>query len=202
GAGGQEAMAPCQLSRPGSKKMELTLRGKGEEQNDCQHIQKAFKCKAADHPQEDVFPDKSCPHDEHLCIQHSVIWCDTEQCGVPLIPWYKAQPGILMQREDVILEWIFLPHKPNKKLKTYIEKISDLIHKVPDSFPWYSRQIGAFLASEPRDGEYELILGMANSVGQPPIPSLDSRFLKALATPMVQKLLPQNPLSFGKTTIT
>ncbi|KAL6038953.1 hypothetical protein STEG23_010042 [Scotinomys teguina] len=39
------------------------------------------------------------------------------------------QQGILMQREDVILEWIFLPHKPNKKLKTYIEKISDLIHK-------------------------------------------------------------------------
>ncbi|KAL6073774.1 hypothetical protein STEG23_014454 [Scotinomys teguina] len=40
-----------------------------------------------------------------------------------------CQPGILMQREDVILEWIFLPYKPNKKLKTYIEKISDLIHK-------------------------------------------------------------------------
>ncbi|KAL6079804.1 hypothetical protein STEG23_035509, partial [Scotinomys teguina] len=38
---------------------------------------------------------------------------------------------ILMQREDVILEWIFLPRKPNKKLKTYIEKISDLIHKDP-----------------------------------------------------------------------
>ncbi|KAL6079898.1 hypothetical protein STEG23_014350 [Scotinomys teguina] len=37
--------------------------------------------------------------------------------------------SILMQRKDVILEWIFLPHKPNKKLKTYIEKISDLIHK-------------------------------------------------------------------------
>ncbi|KAL6051791.1 hypothetical protein STEG23_032064 [Scotinomys teguina] len=37
--------------------------------------------------------------------------------------------GILMQREDVTLEWIFLPRKPNKKLKTYIEKISDLIHK-------------------------------------------------------------------------
>ncbi|KAL6046653.1 hypothetical protein STEG23_017559 [Scotinomys teguina] len=35
-----------------------------------------------------------------------------------------------LKREDVILEWIFLPHKPNKKLKTYIEKISDLIHKV------------------------------------------------------------------------
>ncbi|KAL6034708.1 hypothetical protein STEG23_001687 [Scotinomys teguina] len=39
------------------------------------------------------------------------------------------QQGILMQMEDVILEWIFLPRKPNKKLKTYIEKISDLIHK-------------------------------------------------------------------------
>ncbi|KAL6091748.1 hypothetical protein STEG23_010250 [Scotinomys teguina] len=37
--------------------------------------------------------------------------------------------SILMQREDVISEWIFLPRKPNKKLKTYIEKISDLIHK-------------------------------------------------------------------------
>ncbi|KAL6034713.1 hypothetical protein STEG23_001692, partial [Scotinomys teguina] len=36
---------------------------------------------------------------------------------------------ILMQREDVILEWIFLPCKPNEKLKTYIEKIFDLIHK-------------------------------------------------------------------------
>ncbi|KAL6079786.1 hypothetical protein STEG23_023427 [Scotinomys teguina] len=41
----------------------------------------------------------------------------------------NKQKGILMQREDVILEWIFLPCKPNKKLKTYIEKISDLIHK-------------------------------------------------------------------------
>ncbi|KAL6048139.1 hypothetical protein STEG23_029582 [Scotinomys teguina] len=39
------------------------------------------------------------------------------------------QQGILMHREDVILEWIFLPRKPNKKLKTYTEKISDLIHK-------------------------------------------------------------------------
>ncbi|KAL6058683.1 hypothetical protein STEG23_035832, partial [Scotinomys teguina] len=41
----------------------------------------------------------------------------------------NKQNSILMQREDVILEWIFLPHKPNKKLKTYIERISDLIHK-------------------------------------------------------------------------
>ena len=29
-----------------------------------------------------------------------------------------------MQREDIILEWIFLPHKPSKKLKTYVEKVS------------------------------------------------------------------------------
>ncbi|KAL6063778.1 hypothetical protein STEG23_037915, partial [Scotinomys teguina] len=44
---------------------------------------------------------------------------------------YFIFPGIctLSFREDVILEWIFLPCKPNKKLKTYIEKISDLIHK-------------------------------------------------------------------------
>ena len=34
-----------------------------------------------------------------------------------------------MQREDVMLEWIFLPHKLSKKLKTYVEKISELIFK-------------------------------------------------------------------------
>ncbi|KAL6089067.1 hypothetical protein STEG23_027555, partial [Scotinomys teguina] len=32
-------------------------------------------------------------------------------------------------REDIILEWIFLPNKQSKKLKTYVEKISDLILK-------------------------------------------------------------------------
>ena len=37
--------------------------------------------------------------------------------------------GILMQREDIILEWIFIPHKPSKKLKTYVEKVSELIIK-------------------------------------------------------------------------
>ncbi|KAL6036842.1 hypothetical protein STEG23_006951 [Scotinomys teguina] len=44
---------------------------------------------------------------------------------------YFIFPGIcnLSLREDVILEWLFLPCKPNKKLKTYIEKISDFIHK-------------------------------------------------------------------------
>lgn len=34
-----------------------------------------------------------------------------------------------MQREDYILEWIFLAHKQSKKLKTYIEKVSELILK-------------------------------------------------------------------------
>ncbi|ERE65488.1 putative HERV-K-5q33.3 provirus ancestral Pol protein [Cricetulus griseus] len=34
-----------------------------------------------------------------------------------------------MKREDTILEWIFLQHKQNKKLKTYIENISDLFLK-------------------------------------------------------------------------
>ena len=31
-----------------------------------------------------------------------------------------------MQREDSIIEWIFLGHKQNKKLKTYIEKFPEL----------------------------------------------------------------------------
>ncbi|KAL6073596.1 hypothetical protein STEG23_027897 [Scotinomys teguina] len=51
------------------------------------------------------------------------------KCILVILPSRHSPTGILMQREDVILEWIFLPCKPNKKLKTYIEKISDLIHK-------------------------------------------------------------------------
>ncbi|KAL6034032.1 hypothetical protein STEG23_014676, partial [Scotinomys teguina] len=51
------------------------------------------------------------------------------KCILVILPSRHSLTGILMQREDVILEWIFLPCKPNKKLKTYIEKISDLIHK-------------------------------------------------------------------------
>ena len=36
--------------------------------------------------------------------------------------------GILMQRKDVILEWIFLPHKLSKKIKrNYVEMVSELI---------------------------------------------------------------------------
>ncbi|KAL6091210.1 hypothetical protein STEG23_017687 [Scotinomys teguina] len=46
-----------------------------------------------------------------------------------ILPSRYSPTGILIQRKDVILEWIFLPRKSNKKLKTYIEKISDLIHK-------------------------------------------------------------------------
>lgn len=37
--------------------------------------------------------------------------------------------GLIMQREDSIMEWIFLAHKQNKKLKTYVEKKSKLIIK-------------------------------------------------------------------------
>ncbi|KAL6056952.1 hypothetical protein STEG23_010812 [Scotinomys teguina] len=51
------------------------------------------------------------------------------KCILVILPSRHSPTGILMQREDVILEWIFLPRKPNKKLKSYIEKISDLIHK-------------------------------------------------------------------------
>ncbi|KAL6041067.1 hypothetical protein STEG23_013408 [Scotinomys teguina] len=51
------------------------------------------------------------------------------KCILVILPSRHSPTGILMQREDVILEWIFLPRKPNKKLKTYIEKISNLIHK-------------------------------------------------------------------------
>ncbi|KAL6072225.1 hypothetical protein STEG23_038050 [Scotinomys teguina] len=51
------------------------------------------------------------------------------KCILVILPSRHSTTGILMQSEDVILEWIFLPCKPNKKLKTYIEKMSDLIHK-------------------------------------------------------------------------
>ncbi|KAL6087196.1 hypothetical protein STEG23_008805, partial [Scotinomys teguina] len=51
------------------------------------------------------------------------------KCILVILPSRHSPTGILMQREHVILEWIFLPCKPNKKLKTDIEKISDLIHK-------------------------------------------------------------------------
>ena len=46
-----------------------------------------------------------------------------------ILPSRISPTGILMQRKDIILEWIFLPHKPSKKLKTYVEKVSELIVK-------------------------------------------------------------------------
>ncbi|KAL6073039.1 hypothetical protein STEG23_025089 [Scotinomys teguina] len=76
------------------------------------------------------------------------------KCILVILPSRHSPTGILMQREDVILEWIFLPRKPNKKLKTYIEKISDLIHKAtlvsttmvclsgPEGLPGASKLLG------------------------------------------------------------
>ncbi|KAL6087981.1 hypothetical protein STEG23_022841, partial [Scotinomys teguina] len=50
-------------------------------------------------------------------------------CILVILPSRHSPTGILMQREDIILEWIFLPNKQSKKLKIYVEKISDLILK-------------------------------------------------------------------------
>ena len=36
---------------------------------------------------------------------------------------------MLMQMEDYILEWIFLAHKQGKKLKAYMEMVSELLLK-------------------------------------------------------------------------
>ena len=48
-------------------------------------------------------------------------------CILVILPSRISPTGILMQREDIILEWIFIPNKPSKKLKTYVEKVSELI---------------------------------------------------------------------------
>ncbi|KAL6082707.1 hypothetical protein STEG23_019019 [Scotinomys teguina] len=50
-------------------------------------------------------------------------------CILVILPSTYSPTGILMQREDIILECIFLPNKQSKKLKTYVEKISALILK-------------------------------------------------------------------------
>ena len=50
-------------------------------------------------------------------------------CILVILPCKNSPKGILIQREDIILEWIFSPHKPSKKLKTYVEKVSELILK-------------------------------------------------------------------------
>ena len=43
-------------------------------------------------------------------------------CILVILPSREYPSGILMQREDIILEWIFLPHKQNKKLKNIYRK--------------------------------------------------------------------------------
>ena len=50
-------------------------------------------------------------------------------CILVILPSKHSPTGILIQRENVILEWIFLPYNPSNKLKTYVEKISELIFK-------------------------------------------------------------------------
>ena len=50
-------------------------------------------------------------------------------CILVILPPTHSPPGLTMQREDSIIEWIFLAHKQSQKLKTYIEKISELIIK-------------------------------------------------------------------------
>ena len=46
-----------------------------------------------------------------------------------ILPCTRSHTGILMQMEDYILEWIFLAHKQGKKLKAYIEMVSELLLK-------------------------------------------------------------------------
>ncbi|KAL6089077.1 hypothetical protein STEG23_021012 [Scotinomys teguina] len=72
------------------------------------------------------------------------------KCILVILPSRHSPTGILMQREDVILEWIFLSCKPNKKLKTYIEKISDLIHKEDENL-WIASRLIWFDQPRPPD---------------------------------------------------
>ena len=65
---------------------------------------------------------------ENRKLDAHVYWINIDLDCILVILLSREYPsGILMQREDTILEWIFLPHKQNKTLKTYIEKICDLI---------------------------------------------------------------------------
>ena len=43
-------------------------------------------------------------------------------CILVILPSTHSPTGILMQREDYILEWIFLAHKQSKKLKLTLKK--------------------------------------------------------------------------------
>lgn len=46
-----------------------------------------------------------------------------------ILPSIHSPTGLTMQREDTILEWIFLAQKQSQNLKTYIKKVSGLIIK-------------------------------------------------------------------------
>ena len=50
-------------------------------------------------------------------------------CILVILPSRISPTGILMQRDVIILEGIFLSHNPSKKLKTDVEKVSELIIK-------------------------------------------------------------------------
>jgi hypothetical protein len=51
-------------------------------------------------------------------------------CILVILPSIHSPTGILMQMEDYILEWIFLAHKQSKKLKAYMEMVSELLLKI------------------------------------------------------------------------
>lgn len=57
-------------------------------------------------------------------MDHVDSKCD---CILFILPSTRSPTVFIVQREDSIMEWIFLAHKQGKKLKTYIEKISELI---------------------------------------------------------------------------
>ena len=50
-------------------------------------------------------------------------------CILVILPCTHPHTGMLMQMEDYILEWIFLAHKQGKKLKAYMEMVSELLLK-------------------------------------------------------------------------
>ena len=50
--------------------------------------------------------------DAHVCPLDPKL-----SCILVLLPSTYSPIGILMQREDNILEWVFLPHQQSKKIK-------------------------------------------------------------------------------------
>ena len=50
-------------------------------------------------------------------------------CILVILPSTHSPARMLMHMEDYILEWIFLAHKQGKKLKAYMEMVSELLLK-------------------------------------------------------------------------